>query len=331
MDKLVRVPVGTGPYRFVKWDAGTQIISERFDGYWGKQPQVKKAVYVWRTETAVQASMVLIGEADLATDIARQDANRPDMDHSYLNSETLFLRIGGEWEPPLNDRRVRLALSYAVNLDAMRGTIFSKDVIPATQMVVPSIFGHNPELKVRPYDPKKARQLLDEARKDGVPVDKEILLLGRTGQFPGVGELMEAVMTMYKAVGLNVKLKMLEAGVWKTYNNKPFPPGAYVIQKLHDNNSGDAGFSVPYGYHCKSRTSSLCDKKVDDLIGKAQVATGEDRQNLWREIFKRTYDEIVSDVMLFHMVGYCRVGKRINFKPSIANTSQIVLSTITFK
>jgi peptide/nickel transport system substrate-binding protein len=75
----------------------------------------------------------------------------------------------------------------------------------------------------------------------------------------------------------------------------------------------------------------MCDKTVDDLIDKAQVATGEERRNLWRAAFKRIHEEVIPDVVLFHMVGYCRVGKRINFKPSIANTSQIELQQITFR
>ncbi len=79
-DKLTREPIGTGPYKFVRWDSGVQIVLERFDGYWGKQPQVKKATYVWRSESAVQAAMVAIGEADLAMLIAPQDATRPDLD-----------------------------------------------------------------------------------------------------------------------------------------------------------------------------------------------------------------------------------------------------------
>jgi peptide/nickel transport system substrate-binding protein len=100
LEKWIRNPVGTGPYRLVKWEAGSQIVLERFDGYWGKQPQVKKAVYVWRTESSVRASMIAIGEADLAPDIAKQDATRPDMDHSYLDSETSFFRIGGPGSRP---------------------------------------------------------------------------------------------------------------------------------------------------------------------------------------------------------------------------------------
>jgi peptide/nickel transport system substrate-binding protein len=333
MDKQTRNPIGTGPYKFVKWDAGTQVIVERFDGYWGKQPQVKKAIYVWRAESSVQAAMVLLGEADLAPDIAGVDANRPDMDTSYLNSETIYIRIGGIVEPPLNDRRFRMALNYAVDLNALRGTVFNKNVIPATQAIVPSIFGYNTNLKMWPYDPQKARQLLAEARKDGVPVDKEILLVGRTAWFPGVTESLEAVMGMYKAVGLNIKLRMLEAGVYREYQRKPFPKniGPYLLQISHDNNKGDAAFSVFFNYACGGINSSTCDKKLDELIEKAQVALGEERKNLWWAVFKRIQEDIIPDVMMFHLVSYCRVGKRINFKPSLATVIEMQLAQITFK
>ncbi len=120
------------------------------------------------------------------------------------------------------------------------------DAIPATQMVGPGISGYNPDLKVWPYDPQKANKLLDEARKDGVPVDKKILLVDRNGYFPGSNELMAALMTMYQAVGLNVKMKMLDQLVWATYQDKPFPTnaGPYLLEKQHDNSLGDAGFTV---------------------------------------------------------------------------------------
>jgi peptide/nickel transport system substrate-binding protein len=331
MGKWTRSPIGTGPYKFVKWDAGTQIVLERFDGYWGKRPQVKKAVYVWRKESSVRASMVLTGEADLAPDIAIQDANHPTMDYSFLNSETTILRIGGAWEPPLNDRRVRMALNYAIDRNSIRGSVLSKAVVPATQIIVPNIFGHNPDLKVWPYDPQKAKQLVDEARKDGVPVDKEILLIGRIGHYPGVDELLEVVMSMYKAVGLNVKPKLIERGQYSTFQNKPYPSGLYMIERQHDNNKGDAAFSIFYQYHCKGHTSVMCDKTVNDLIERAMGSTGEGRRSLFQAAFKRSHEEIIPDVLLFHMVGYARVGKRINFKPSMATTSEIQLEQITFK
>jgi peptide/nickel transport system substrate-binding protein len=75
----------------------------------------------------------------------------------------------------------------------------------------------------------------------------------------------------------------------------------------------------------------LCDKKLDEIVEKAEVATGNERKNLWQEAFKRIHEEIVSNVFLFHLVAYTRVGKRINFKPTILTTNEIQLAQITFK
>ena len=256
---------------------------------------------------------------------------KPDMDVSYLNAETTFYRFGGEWEPPLNDKRVRMALNYAVDKNALRGSIFPKDVVPATQLIGPNIFGYNPDLKQWPYDPKKARQLLDEARKDGVPVDKEILLVTRIHNFPGSAELLEAVMTMYKAIGLKVKLMIAETAVQRPYDRKPFPPGPYMLMVTHDNNKGDAAFTVFNRYHCNGIQSQICDKQLDDLIERAQVARGEERRNLWRAVFKYAHEEMIPFVMLYHLVGYARVGERITFKPNLVTSCEIKLEQITFR
>jgi peptide/nickel transport system substrate-binding protein len=75
----------------------------------------------------------------------------------------------------------------------------------------------------------------------------------------------------------------------------------------------------------------MCDKTVDDLIEKAQVALGEERRTLWQAAFKRIHEEVVPDVILFHLVAYARVGKRINFTPTIATCIEIPLAQITFK
>jgi peptide/nickel transport system substrate-binding protein len=139
-------------------------------------------------------------------------------------------------------------------------------------------------------------------------------------------------MTMYRAVGLNVKLKLVEAGVLRPYQYKPYPKtGPFLRLNQHDNSKGDAVFSVFNFYHCDAAQSHTCDKTLNELIEKAQVATGEQRRSLWRAAFKRIHEEIIPDVELFHMIGYCRVGKRITFKPSMANINEIPLAQITFK
>jgi peptide/nickel transport system substrate-binding protein len=226
-----------------------------------------------------------------------------------------------------------MALNYAFDRQALRGSILSKDIDHATQIVVPSINGHNPALKVRKYDPAMAQKLIAEAKAAGTPVDKEIVIIGRTNIYPNGTEAMEAMMAMYQAVGLNVKLRMLEVGSWLKYLTKPYdenrPP--ILLQAQHDNNNGDAVFSVFNKFACGGAQSSTCDKNLDGLIGKASTMSGDERRKTWQEVNRIIYEDLASDVWMYHMVGYSRVGKRINFTPSISTNSELHLEDITFK
>ncbi|MCB1741080.1 MAG: peptide ABC transporter substrate-binding protein [Gammaproteobacteria bacterium] len=335
-DKLqVSKAIGTGPYRFDSFTTGTDIVLVRDDDYWGPKPEVERARFIFRSESAVRAAMVANGEADIAPNIAAQDANDPHMDFSYLNSETSRLRIEAK-VPPLNDRRIRLALNYALDREAMRGSVFSKDVLYATQLVVPSISGHNHEIdeRVWPYDPEKARQLIAEARADGVPVDTELQLVCRIGQWPGAQEAQEAALAYFTAVGFNVKLRCLEQAQHSDMNSKPFDPdrGPLLFQDQHDNNNGDAVFTVYTKYGCEGDQSTICDPETDALVAKATaMPVGPERVALWQEVFRRLYEVVVADVNLFHMVGYTRVGKRIDYIPSIQTNTEVELATVRFK
>ena len=331
MDERTRDPVGTGPYKFVSWTPGQNVVLERFDDYWDEAPEVEKATYVWRTESSVRAGMVATGEADIAPSISEVDATDPAMDFSYFNSETTALRVDVT-RPPLDDLRVRKAINLAIDREGMIGTIFPKDVALATQFVVPSINGHNPSLEPWPYDPEQAMALLEEARADGVPVDDEITLLGRIEIYPNATESMEAVLAMLQAIGLNVKLRMVEVAEWVDIYTKPFaedrPPTLH--QTMHDNNNGDAVFTVFFKYHSDGAQSVLSDKELDGLITDATVATGEERTKLWQEAFRRIHEDLVADVMLYHMVGYTRVGSRVKFTPSISTNSELQIAQVKF-
>ncbi len=331
-DKLVLNPIGTGPYAFDKWTPGQEISLKRFDGYWGKKPVVEGAKFIWRSESTVRAAMVKVGEADIAPNIAVQDATDPSMDFSYPNSETTRLRLDVT-RAPLNDKRIRLALNYAFDRDALRGSILSKDVEHATQIVVPSINGHNPALKPRKYDPEMAMKLIAEAKAAGTDVSKEIEIVGRTNIYPNGTEAMEAMMAMFQAVGLNVKLRMMEVGSWLKYLTKPYDEnrGPIMLQAQHDNNNGDAVFSVFNKFACGGAQSSICDKHLDELISKASTLSGDERRKTWQEVNRIIYEDVVSDVWMYHMVGYSRVGSRINFTPSISTNSELHLEDFTFK
>lgn len=331
-NEFTRNPVGTGPYRFAEWNVGQNIKLERTEDYWGEQPDVSAATYLFRSDSAVSAAMVEVGEADIVPNIAVQDATNEKTDFSYPNSETSRLRIDLS-QPPLDDRRVREALNLAIDRDALRGSIFSADVEPATQLVVPTTNGHNADLEVWPYDPERAKQLLAAAKADGVPVDKEIRLIGRSNIYPNGTEAMEAIMAMLQMAGFNASLQMYDVGEWDRYFVKPFPEGRgpTLLQAQHDNARGDAVFTAFVKYSSEGGQSVVNSDKVDELIASATRAAGEERTSLWEQMFAEVNGEIIADIPLFHMVGYTRVSPRLNFKPTIATNSELQLSQISFK
>lgn len=332
MGERTRNPIGTGPYKFSAWNVGESVVLERTDDYWGELPQVEKATYIFRSESQVRAAMVETGEADIAPNIAVQDATNAETDFSYPNSETSRLRIDVS-KAPLDDRRVREALNLAIDRDAIRGSIFSEDVIPATQLVVPGINGHNGDLQVWGYDPEKAKVLLSEAKADGVAVDAPIQMIGRINIYPNATEVMEAIMAMYQGIGLNVELKMIEVAEWVDLLTKPYaedrPP--IIQQSQHDNNNGDAVFTVFNKYHSEGGQSVLSDPALDEIITNAGQATGDERTAMFKDAFKVINDDIIADVPMYHMVGYTRVNPRLNFTPSLSTNSELQLSQVTIK
>jgi len=328
---LENIAVGTGPYKMVSRDA-SEVILERNPDYWGPKPAVERARFIWRSESSVRASMVAIGEADIAPNIAVQEATKPDTDYPYLNSEATRLRFELDI-PPQNDLRIRKALNYALDRNAMKGTVFSKDAIIATHIFEPNIQGHNNDLKPWPYDPQKAKQLIAEAKAAGVPVDREMVLVCRSQQWPGAQEGMETAASYFKAVGFNVKIRCLEPKEHTDMNTKPFSTsrGPILFQDQHDNANGDPGFSSVTKYGCEGVQSTLCDQKLDKLFDEASsLASGPQRVAAWEKAFAYLYTEVVPDALLFNMVGYARVNKRINFKPTIESNTSVELSKVTF-
>lgn len=329
-DKAVNNPVGTGPFKLTSFTQ-QNVVLEPFDGYWGDKPAVTKATYVWRQESSIRAAMIETGEADLTPAIAIQDATNPATDFAYLNSETTAIRIDAE-QPPLNDVRIRKALNLAIDWDGL-SQLFGDDAQRASQMVVEGIIGYDKALKPWPYDLKQAKALIASAKADGVKTGSEIRLIGRNGIYPNGAESMEAMMMMWQEAGLNVKLVMLDVADWLRYLQKPYPKdrGPTLLQSMHDNNKGDAAFTIPIFYRSSGQYSVLNNPEMDKEIDAAMAATGAEREQGFQKIFDQAREKYVTDIPMFHMIGYTRVGNRLEWQPDISTNSEIPLANIRFK
>ena len=332
MDQYTREPVGTGPYVLSDWDSGIEIVMERNDNYWGETPEIAEARFVFRNESAVRAAMVETGEADIALELSEQDADDPNLDHPYFNSETTWLRLDEKY-PPLDDIRVRKALNHAVDKQAMLGTVITDEAVPATQLPVPSIDGHNEDIEGYAYDPELAQQLLAEAKADGVNVDAPIRFLGRTGVFVNADEVSQVLTQMFNRVGLNVSLEMMERARHAEFQSKPYPEdvGPNITLIMSDNNRADASFSVFGNFHTEGgQATTYLHPEIDQMIEEASVATGEERTKLHEELLQKIHDEAVH-VPLFNMVAFTRVSDRLDWVPTIESNSQIEIQEMKLK
>src|SRR5690606_3262522 len=105
---------------------------------------------------------------------------------------------------------------------------------------------------------------------------------------------------------------------WLQLVNKPFGEDrqAMLISEQHDNNSGDATFTMYFRYHTLGQQSEISFPELDALIEAADAASGEERTRLFQEANRLSYEEIVPDVLMYHMVNFMRISPRLDFRPT---------------
>jgi len=306
--------MGTGPYVLDEWVKGERIVLKANPNYWGGEPAIKKVTFVFRSESSVRAAMVAADEADIAAWLAPQDSG-PIRTLGANIPETPFIRM--DPYPPLSDIRVRRAICMSMDREAIAQQIFWGYAKPATHLITPDVVGYNPDIPLWPYDPEAARKLIEEARADGVPVDKQLTIIGRKGIYPNATEAMEALQGWLADIGLNAKLQMLETSAWvDAVLAKPQPPDRLgLIQSSHGNEAGDGIFTLQGYYKSGATQNAFEDPKMDELIAKAQPLTGEARQKALAEAFAYQRENVVQDCPMVHIQALWGLSGRIDWTP----------------
>jgi peptide/nickel transport system substrate-binding protein len=229
-------PIGAGPYRFVSFSPGVELVLEAFDGYWRKTPSVKQLSFKVVTEISTRMAMLKTGEADIAyamTGPLGEEVRRtPGLTLQPTPfSSTHWIVFADQWDAssPWHDRRVRLAATYAVDRPAMNQAEtlgFSK----ITGSFIPTSFEFYWQPPIYPYDPAKAQQLLTEA---GYARGFD------AGDFwcdAGATNFCEPVQNYLQAAGIRTKLRPLErAAFMKSYQEKKLKNIVYSLSGVAGN------------------------------------------------------------------------------------------------
>lgn len=286
-------PVGTGPYRLKTWVPGDRIVLERYDGYSGtSKPKMREIVFKVAREEATRVMMLETGEADVATNIPPDEAERlksnPNLQVLRCPTNRVIYIGMNNLSAPFDNVKVRQAVNYAVDKEAILEHVLNGYGGICDSPVAPLTWGYV-DGKRYEYNPEKAKQLLKEA---GVAPGTRIKLWAPQGRYLKDAETAQAVAGYLSAVGFNVDFQIME---WGAYTSKTTVVPEKAEHQLFlmggSPSTADADWLLravlttdslpPVGYN----SYYYSNKVVDELVVKAQrTVDPEERLALYGKI-----------------------------------------------
>ena len=205
-------PVGTGPLKFVSWDRGQRVVLEKNSEYWKYAVKVDRVIYRPIVEDQARLTELLTGSLDMIVGVppdfvAELEKNDKVTLLKQVGAHVWYLGINNQ-KKPFDDKRVRQALNYAVNKEAIVRDVLKGTGAVSRGPVLPGTWAADATLKAFPYDPAKAKKLLAEA---GYPNG-----FATTIWVPESGSGMQSPVPMVtvmqsnlRAVGINANLQTI--------------------------------------------------------------------------------------------------------------------------
>jgi peptide/nickel transport system substrate-binding protein len=211
--------VGTGPFKYVDWKRGNQLVLERNDNFAGEKPHWKTVTFRPMSNSAARVAAMLAGDVDLIEDPPTDDLERLKKDpklrvSEYVSNRIVYIHFDHFAEPsvgiegtngknPLKDKRVRQAMSLAIDREAIGARIMENVGIPAGGFLPYPMFGVGKDEKPEKYDLNKAKALLAEA---GYPDGFTISLGSPNGRYINDIKVAQAIAAMWTRAGIKTKV-----------------------------------------------------------------------------------------------------------------------------
>jgi peptide/nickel transport system substrate-binding protein len=217
---LATQPVGTGPYRVQSWEPGEPLILEANRDYWQGQPQLPTLVFDSREDISDRLAILQDGDPTIVADLTSDQAAVAETGKTRFvpveSTSRLFIGIRPDPETPLADKRVRQALNYAVDVNALIDEFAGGFGKPYGSWVLSP--GANPDLVPRSVDLDRARMLLTEA---GYEQGFNVVLDVPSGRYYNDLAIAEAIREQLAQVGLQVTVQPYD---WEHYVTKRLGP-----------------------------------------------------------------------------------------------------------
>ncbi len=251
---------GTGPYRLVSYKPGERILMRRNTEYWGGAQPWETVDYRYMANAAARTAALLAGDVDVidkvsVSDLAQIRARNDVSLFAYPGLRMLLLQPSFSEKPgpyllahdgkplpknPLLDKRVRQALSIALNRDALCERLLLNTATSTGQWMPEGSFGYDPETPSPTFAPDRARALLAEA---GYPNGFQIALHLPNDRYVLGPQVAQAVAQMWTRIGLKAQV---EAVPWSVYSAQ-VKTGDYAMTMLAwGNGTGEGTYAMTH-------------------------------------------------------------------------------------
>ncbi|HYR71145.1 MAG TPA: ABC transporter substrate-binding protein [Candidatus Acidoferrum sp.] len=307
-DGFRKAPVGAGPYKFVSFNPGVELVVEAFDGYWRKQPSIKRIIFRSLPDETTRAAALKSGEVDLAMLLSgptAQDIKRtPGMRLAAPLLGIFWLDFPEQWDPksPWADKRVRLAASMALDRQALNEAE-TLGLSRPTGSTVPRDFEFALPFEPHPYDPARARKLLAEA---GYPNGFDG---GELTPFPPYNSMGETIQGWLQAVGIRTRVRSMERGTFMTSWREKKHRG--VVLTI----SGVSGNAATRLESFVTKTGAFAYgslPEVDDLFRRQAGELDRKKREAILHQIQRVLHEQVTQVPIYHLGFPIGVGPRMD-------------------
>lgn len=214
-DNLDNYTNGTGPYKYVSWQRGGNLVMRRNDDYWGAKPQIKEAIIKGVKEESARVAGLLAGQADLISNVPIEDIERVakhprNRIEKVVGFRMYFLGMNVAHKP-FDNKLVRQAINYALDPHVMLKHIYDSQGAVVNGPLGSNWVGFDPKIKRYPYDLKKARDLLTQA---GYGSGLEVKLHFAPDRHLKGREVCEVIADQLKKVGIKVELVSQEYAIY---------------------------------------------------------------------------------------------------------------------
>ncbi|MCS7219874.1 MAG: ABC transporter substrate-binding protein [Anaerolineae bacterium] len=318
-------PVGTGPFKFVSWTPGVEVVLEKNPDYWRGAPKVDRVIYRPIIEDQARLTELEAGGVNFIVNVPPDELARLKQDPRFTVVEqpgmhTWWIAFN-HLKAPFNDKRVRQAMNHAVNKQAIVDNILKGTGILAINPLPPVVWSYTDDVPRYDYDPEKAKQLLAEA---GYPNGFSCSLW-----VPESGSGMQQPVTMstaiqadLKAVGIDCKIEIFE---WGTYLDKVIVPpeeaeyDLFAMSWIGDNGDPDNHLYIllsgdqwpPRGYNM----GFYKNEEADALMREARTTLDRAKRT---ELYTKVQKLIVADapwIIIDHETQIVVMDQKIkNFK-----------------